>query len=84
MHNSFDVNQVGDSWVAVSHNFPEISASGANYDEAVDALSRAVSYYRDNNTKEFLKRVRARVSQNLECACGHPLNPEDKIVGIAG
>lgn len=72
-HNTFDINQVDDAWVAVSHNFPDITASGATPQEAVSNLSRAVQYYMDNNKTEYLAKVQARIKKGLVCECGELL-----------
>lgn len=84
-HNSFDLNQIGhDAWEAKSHNFPEISATGATEEHAIGNLSRAIVYYRDNNKTEFLKRIRERIQRGWACACGEPFLPDDLVIGVWG
>lgn len=82
MHNSFDLNQVGADWIVKSHNFPEIQASGSDPKQAIANLNRAIIYYKDNNQKEYLTRIKERLQRGWECACGEPIKPDDLVIGV--
>ncbi len=82
-HNSFDLNQVGTSWVAQSHNYAWICGQGETAEAAVNDLGAKAKYYWDNEPQAAKKELQDRLQAGLQCRCGEPL-PGDSVAYHTG
>ena len=82
-HNSFDLNQVGTSWTAQSHNYPDICGQGSTPAEAINDLGMKAKYHWDNHPVEAKKELETRLKAGLQCRCGEPL-PGDAVAYHTG
>lgn len=82
IHNSFDVSLSDYGYVAISHNFKEISGQGKTEAEAINDMDRKIKYYQDNDPQGFMKNLRQRIENGMRCGCGLKLKSEDKVLGL--
>lgn len=81
-HNSFDLVWKGNRFVATSHNFPECVGEARKKEDAIDLMDRKIIYLKDNEPKRYIKNLRDRIENGLECGCGKTL--DGQIMGVIG